>query len=181
MKMKKLSFTCLIATTLSICSCSDFLTETNYSGLSDDPVYYTEVGVEALVNSCYTPTRLWYGKEGGATLTELGTDLFLKGGDCKHPQFSMYNMDLNSQDPLLQVYWSKFYEAINYCNTALARLETAPLDEEVRIRRIGEVSFLLLPFEILFFCTLLVVLCSAVLSSNLCGHSPFGCLCAGYP
>ena len=142
MKMKKLSFTCLITTTLFICSCSDFLTETNYSGLSDDPVYYTAVGVEALVNSCYTPARLWYGKEGGATLTELGTDLFLKGGDCKHPQFSMYNMDLNSQDPLLQVYWSKFYEAINYCNTALARLETAPLSDEIRKRRIGEVSFL---------------------------------------
>lgn len=93
---------------LTFVSCRDFLTETNYSGLSDNPFYNSEVGVEALVNSCYTPTRLWYGKEGGATLTELGTDLFLKGGDCKHPQFSMYNMDLNSQDPLLQVYWSKF-------------------------------------------------------------------------
>lgn len=127
---------------LTFVSCRDFLTETNYSGLSDNPFYNSEVGVEALVNSCYTPTRLWYGKEGGATLTELGTDLFLKGGDCKHPQFSMYNMDLNSQDPLLQVYWSKFYEAINYCNTALERLKTAPLDEEVRKRHIGEVAFL---------------------------------------
>ena len=64
--------------TLFFTSCIDFLKETNYSGLSDEPFYDSEVGIEALVNSCYTPSRLWYGKEGGTSMTELGTDLFFK-------------------------------------------------------------------------------------------------------
>ena len=45
------------------------------------PVSYTHLDV-------YKRQRLWYGKEGGTSMTELGTDLFLKGGDCKHPQYS---------------------------------------------------------------------------------------------
>lgn len=140
--MKRISLTYILFTALFFISCSDFLKETNYSGLSDDPFYDSEVGIEALVNSCYTPSRLWYGKEGGASMTELGTDLFLKGGDCKHPQYSLYDLNLNSQDLLVQVYWAKFYEAVNYCNTALARLKDAPLKDDIRKRRIGEVSFL---------------------------------------
>lgn len=49
---------------------------------------------------------------------------------------------MNSQDLLVQVYWGKFYEAINYCNTALVRLESAPLRDDIRKRRMGEVYFL---------------------------------------
>ena len=86
--MKKYSLIYILLVTLFFTSCNDFLKETNYSGLSDEPFYDSEVGIEALVNSCYTPSRLWYGKEGGTSMTELGTDLFLKGGDCKHPQYS---------------------------------------------------------------------------------------------
>lgn len=123
-------------------SCSDFLEETNYSGLSEDPFYNTEVGIEALINSCYTPIRFWYGKEGGATLTELGTDLFVKGGDCHHPEYSLYDISLNAQSPVLQVYWDRFYAAINYCNTALARLDNSPLAEDIKTLRKGEVYFL---------------------------------------
>lgn len=137
---KNIIYALLIA--LFSSSCSDFLEETNYSGLSDDPFYSTEVGFEALVNSCYTPIRFWYGKEGGATLTELGTDLFIKGGDCHHPEYSLYNTSLNSQSPILQVYWDRFYAAINYCNTALSRLDAAPLKDNIKTLRKGEIHFL---------------------------------------
>ncbi|MEX2567777.1 MAG: hypothetical protein WD431_17655 [Cyclobacteriaceae bacterium] len=57
-------------------SCEDFLSEDNKTGLTADGYYATVVGIEALVNSCYTPMRFWYGKENGITLTETGTDIF---------------------------------------------------------------------------------------------------------
>lgn len=127
---------------LGLNSCKDYLEEVNPSGLTSDTFYATETGVESLVNSCYMPLRMWYGKEGGATLTELATDLFLKGGDCHHPEVADQNASFNSQDPLLEVYWSRFYAAVNYCNTAINKLPESPLAESTKKLRLGEVHFL---------------------------------------
>ena len=78
--MNKLYKWCLlscIAATLS--SCDDFLTEENPSGLTADTFYKTASGAEALINSCYTPLRFWYGQEYATSMTELGTDIFTRG------------------------------------------------------------------------------------------------------
>ena len=139
--MKKLHLFLLSILAFNLVSCE--LEEVNQSGLTADSFYVTDVGIESLVNSCYTPLRFWYGKEGGATMTELGTDLFLKGGDCKHPEMSSYDpINFNSQSPLIQVYWDRFYAAINYCNTAIKRIDASPLSASVKKLRLGEVQFL---------------------------------------
>ena len=81
--MNKLYKWCLLscmAATLS--SCNDFLTEENPSGLTADTFYKTESGAEALINSCYTPLRFWYGQEYATSMTELGTDIFTRGNGC---------------------------------------------------------------------------------------------------
>lgn len=140
--MKKILFSLLFFLALGLNSCKDYLEEVNPSGLTADTFYATETGVEALVNSCYMPLRMWYGKEGGATLTELGTDLFLKGGDCHHPEVADQNASFNSQDPLLDVYWSRFYAAVNYCNTAIVKIPASPLAEDTKKIRLGEVHYL---------------------------------------
>ncbi|WP_321480679.1 RagB/SusD family nutrient uptake outer membrane protein [uncultured Bacteroides sp.] len=122
--------------------CSDYLQETNKSGLTSE-LYSTESGMEALVNSCYTTMRYWYGKEGGLSLTELGTDLFIIGGDCKHPEYSLYNSSLNPSQALMKIYWERFYVGLNNCNTAIDWLENrSPLDEATTKIRLGEVKFL---------------------------------------
>lgn len=96
---------CLVLFSTVLVACNNYLEENNKSGITANPFYETEEGVEALVNSCYTPLRIWYGKEGGASLTELGTDLFVKGGDCKHPELALYdNVNFNGQTPILEVY-----------------------------------------------------------------------------
>lgn len=123
-------------------SCNDFLEETNKSGLTSE-LYTTESGMESLINSCYTTMRYWYGKEGGTSLTELGTDLFLIGGDCKHPEYSLYNNSLNPSQTLMKVYWERFYVGLNNCNTAIDLLEReSPLNEATTQLRLGEAKFL---------------------------------------
>lgn len=122
--------------------CSDYLEETNKSGFTSE-LYSTESGMEALVNSCYTTMRYWYGKEGGTSLTELGTDLFIIGGDCKHPEYSLYNNSLNPSQALMKIYWERFYVGLNNCNTAIDWLENrSPLSEATTKIRLGEVKFL---------------------------------------
>lgn len=141
--MKKISLILMAITVIGMVSCqNDFLEETNKSGLTADSFYKTETGIEALVNSTYTPLRFWYGKEGGATLSELATDLFIKGGDTHHPEIGEQNSSFDSQSPVVEVYWSRFYAAINYCNTAIQKIPESPLSEELKKRRLGEVHFL---------------------------------------
>lgn len=141
--MKKIFLILMAFTVIGMFSCqNDFLEETNKSGLTADSFYKTQTGIEALVNSTYTPLRFWYGKEGGATLSELATDLFIKGGDTHHPEIGEQNSSFNSQSPVIEVYWSRFYAAINYCNTAIQKIPESPLSEELKKKRLGEVHFL---------------------------------------
>jgi hypothetical protein len=142
MKNLFIIFFALFSITLFSCKKS-VLDEVNQSGITADPFYSTATGMEALVNTCYAPMRFWYGKEGGATLTELGTDLFVKGGDNKHPEIATYDpVNLNSQNPLMKVYWDRFYAAVNACNAAIARLDASPLTPAVKKLRNGEIHFL---------------------------------------
>ena len=142
--MKRIYSLLLILTLVGLSGCKkSFLEENNKSGITADPFYTTATGMESLVNACYTPTRFWFGKEGGTSLTELGTDLFLKGGDCHHPQYATYDpVNFNSQDACLKLYWEQFYAAVNNCNTAIARMDASPLSAELKKQRLGEVHFL---------------------------------------
>ena len=91
--MKKYSLIYILLVTLFFTSCNDFLKETNYSGLSDEPFYDSEVGIEALVNSCYTPSRLWYSKEGGTSFAGCFWCLLLLafGGNLGRDTFDYYS------------------------------------------------------------------------------------------
>ncbi|WP_221405791.1 RagB/SusD family nutrient uptake outer membrane protein [Moheibacter sediminis] len=123
-------------------SCEDYLEEKNISGLTADEYYATEEGMEALVNSCYTTMRFWYGKENGMALTEIGTDLFTRGSGMEVPAVAMYNSDLNGANTAVEFYWNRFYAALNTCNAAIGRLPDSPLAEDVKSIREGEARFL---------------------------------------
>ena len=141
--MKKINLIAFAILALGFMSCEkDFLEEENKSGLTASTFYNTETGIEALVNSTYTPMRFWYGKEGGATMTVLATDLFIKGGDTHHPSIGELNSSFDSQSPIIEVYWNRFYAAINWCNTAIVEIPNSPLNEEQKKIRLGEVHFL---------------------------------------
>ncbi len=53
------------ALTLGTTSCSDFLEEENKVGMTADLTYSTSAGNQGLVNSCYSYSRGWRGKEAG--------------------------------------------------------------------------------------------------------------------
>jgi len=123
-------------------SCEDYLSETNKSGLTEDPFFQTELGITAAVNASYSGTRLWYGKEFPTAFAETGTDLFLRGGDNKANQISDYTVDLNGAQANLKDYWANLYKALNTCNTALKLLPSPVLTEAMNKQYEGEVRFL---------------------------------------
>lgn len=141
--MKRLYKWCLlgcIAATLN--SCNDFLKEENPSGLTADTFYKTESGAEALINSCYTPLRFWYGQEYAVSMTELGTDIFTRGNGCAEAELSDYNSSLQGSSNAVTKEWERLYSALNTCNTAINRLPQSDLSSSVKEIRMGEAYFL---------------------------------------
>ena len=127
---------------LGTVSCSDFLDEDNKTGLTADGYYVTAEGIEALVNSCYTPMRFWYGKENGIALTETGTDIFTRGNGMENPPVALYNSDLSGANDPLNFYWTRLYSALNSTNAAVGRIPLSPISASLKQTRLAEVRFL---------------------------------------
>lgn len=132
-------FICFGAT---LVACNDFLEEKNPSGLTAETFYQTASGAEALVNSCYTPLRFWYGQEYAISMTEIGTDIFTRGNGCVEAELADYNSSLQGSSNAITMEWERLYSALNTCNTALNRLPASNLDEETKEVRMREVHFL---------------------------------------
>ena len=124
-------------------SCSDFLEETNNNTVTGDTFYKTAEGMESLVNACYAPTRIWYGKVIGHLLTEAGTDEMLYGNTAagSYP-FYDYNPNLQATNDGLFFVWKSFFKGINTCNIAINRIGESTLSPELKTKREGEARFL---------------------------------------
>jgi hypothetical protein len=139
--MKKL-YLYLTLATLCCTSCSNFLEEDNKSEVSlNSGIYDTEIGMESIVNSCYTTLRRWGGKTFGMSMGDSGTDIVADAG-CDYPAIANYTSALNGTDPVCESVYNDFYAAINYCNTALEHIPNVPVSDDLKSQREVEVRFL---------------------------------------
>lgn len=125
-------------------SCEKFLEEENRNSLTSDPYYTSQVGFESLVNTCYTPLRLWYGKEDAYNITETGTDLFTKAAGHTNTVLNDYdNTAFNGTNASLTNYWKYLYRAINSCNAAIGRADkVVGMSADQLSKRVAEVKYL---------------------------------------
>ena len=95
--MKKIYSMLFAAAAISFgaASCSDFLDEDNQTGETADLAYNTVSGIDGLIQSAYTYTHGWWGKEPSLGLAEMGSDLFYFGYDNK--QKSMLKYDISAE------------------------------------------------------------------------------------
>lgn len=108
-------------------SCDSFLEETNYSDVTSEGGYYdTQEGLDALVNACYTPLRLWAGREGAIGISETGTDIIAAGSGCVDNNIATYSQSLDGTNAACTFYFDRFYAAINWCNTAVFHAGRVP-------------------------------------------------------
>ena len=130
-------------------SCSDFLDEDNKTGEAADLAYNTVSGIDGLIQSAYTYTHGWWGKEPSLGLAEMGSDLFYFGYDNK--QKSMLKYDISAEalgsnvadNPCLDEYWEMFYAGVDVCNNALKYVpECSVIDDNKKAAYLGDAYFL---------------------------------------
>ncbi|MGI4872149.1 MAG: RagB/SusD family nutrient uptake outer membrane protein, partial [Janthinobacterium lividum] len=122
-------------------SCEKQLEEYNPSGLTADAVYSTPAGFESLVTAAYSYSRWWYGKEDGFSMSEMGTDLWLRGAGDVNPDLTDYTT-LQSSSRAVESMWGKLYTAVNVCNAGISRVGTSGLAAPQQAVREGELRFL---------------------------------------
>jgi len=97
-------------------SCSNFLDEEGYN--ADYTYYNTATGLDALVISCYQQTRWCVGSETQYAFEDMGTDLYMLGGDGSHRDaFGQFlSTGMTPQYGLLASFWNNNYKGIASCN-----------------------------------------------------------------
>ena len=130
-------------------SCSDFLDEENKTGETADLAYNTVSGIDGLIQSAYTYTHGWWGKEPSLGLAEMGSDLFYFGYDNKQKSLLKYDITAEAlgnnvaDNPCLDEYWEMFYAGVDVCNNALKYVPTCTVIDDIKkAAYLGDAYFL---------------------------------------
>ncbi|MBP8959246.1 MAG: RagB/SusD family nutrient uptake outer membrane protein [Bacteroidales bacterium] len=131
--LKYLSALFVVLMTANI-ACTDYLTEVNRTGSTEDIIYSTKSGLDGLLGASYSYLRGWYGKEAAYGLSECGTDLWLTGYDNRQKVLVDYSgitpevatSTKETMNACFDEYWELFYTAINTVNTGLKNVPLVP-------------------------------------------------------
>jgi starch-binding outer membrane protein, SusD/RagB family len=133
----------LVGLTLFSLSCSKFLDEKSYN--ADYTYYNTATGLEALVSASYQQTRWCVNSETQYALEDMGTDIFMLGGDGSHRDAygQFLSTGMTPQYGLTQSFWDNNYKGIASCNLGLQTMESNT-DMAANLKAIhkGELLFL---------------------------------------
>jgi starch-binding outer membrane protein, SusD/RagB family len=129
--------------TLFSISCSDFLDEEGYN--ADYTYYDNATGLESLVIASYQQTRWCVNSETQYAFEDMGTDLYMMGGDGSHRDaFGQFlSTAMTPQNGLISSFWNNNYKGIASCNLGLQTLaaNTDMVASTKSIRK-GELLFL---------------------------------------
>lgn len=111
-----------------VTGCESFLEEESYGSTTD--IFNEENGLKAFVNLSYTKINNLYGGDGQWPLmTELGTDIFLRGknqGDTGLTDY--YGLDANNGN--VSWLWNHCYKALANINMFMETIDTTPFADE---------------------------------------------------
>ncbi len=120
-----------------ISSCDDsFLEKQPLDKISETDVWNDEKLVEAFVNSCY---NVRHGFLVDYYMMPLTDEAFRRGRETYH---LINRGELTPVNNTALDHWSNFYGIITNCNIFFKNIGKAPIEESVKQRMIGEVTFL---------------------------------------
>lgn len=140
--MKNLLIILCAVVSMLAASCKKQLEEYNPHGLTPEAVYTTPEGFDGLVSAAYGYQRMWYGKEEGYNMSEMGTDLWMSAAGDISPDMSQYLPSFQSNNSLLNLEWTALYAGVNLCNAGISRIGKAGYKADMAKQREAELRFL---------------------------------------
>ncbi len=110
--------TLMLAGAITFSSCKKFIKEELVTTLTED-YYKTDVGLEDLVKSAYTPLQWYFTGEQSYCMLNFGTDEFREGDQFNNVRYNDYDANLNSNDAFVNGLWTNNYAGIRRCNQGI--------------------------------------------------------------
>lgn len=110
--------TLILAGAFTFSSCKKFIKEELVTTLTED-YYKTDVGLEDLVKSAYTPLQWYFTGEQSYCMLNFGTDEFREGDQFNNVRYNDYDANLNSNDAFVNGLWTNNYSGIRRCNQGI--------------------------------------------------------------
>lgn len=146
MKKHILTGAAAIALCLSMSSCDDFLTEDVRGSQNLDTYFADEEEVNSFIGGCYFEIAKddWWQIYNAWLQADLTTDDLWDGNTTQTDGYQdvTYFMPTAPLNGALSNFWGARYQGIYTCNTAIARIPGAAMDETLRARRVAEARFL---------------------------------------
>ncbi len=140
--MKK-SLYIILTIILVFASCENFLEEDPRSTATAIGQFSTEQGQLQLINACYVSLKIWYAKEEGYDMSDVGVDIWTYAEQIPDPDFFEFGSNRSSRKGRLAILWVEFYRGLNTCNTALEVIGGSDLfTEEEQATYLSEIHFL---------------------------------------
>jgi len=148
MKLNKIYImTAVLAASMSLSSCDDFLTE-DVRGTENLDTYYTTTDeVNKAIGGCYFQIASggdWWQVYNTWLMSDMTTDDLWDGNTTQEDgyQSTTHFMPDGQSQGILQNFWWTRYQGISNCNAAIQRIPSANIDENLKTLRIAEARFL---------------------------------------
>lgn len=102
-------------------SCSDFLSEKNYTSQSAEKYFSTANGYETLIYGCYSDLKNVYNSSDYALMGQIGTDMFTQYSPKYLNNMNQYISGYNSSEGTISTVWGNLYVMLKNVNAAIER------------------------------------------------------------
>lgn len=124
---------------LMLVSCSDYLTEDNKSGITNEEFYKTEVGFTTLMTASYNSLRTVYGST--PWLQCAGTDMYQRERGTGNRSIQEYEQ-LYATDSYVKTFYQNVYSGIQTVNMGLNYIDLPAVTDTKRATWKAELTFL---------------------------------------
>lgn len=135
-----------LAMGLTMTSCEDFLTEDVHGSQNLDTYFADQEEVNDFIGGCYFEIAKddWWQINNAWLQADMTTDDLWDGNTTQSDGYQdvTYFMPTAPQNGSLSNFWGARYQGIYTCNTAIARIPGAAMDETLRAQRVAEARFL---------------------------------------
>jgi len=152
-----------LASLILFAGCEDFLDKNLQGSLTQDSFPTSASDALLATNAVYSTTRNWNFNSGGFPILDVMSDDSHKGSNPNDqlPNVGPFdNFTFTTTADGLDRWWATLYEGIKRAHVVIEKVETIPMDEELKTRYIAEARFLrgLFYFDLVRACFLLPIL-----------------------
>jgi len=134
-----------LASLILFAGCEDFLDKNLQGSLTQDSFPTSASDALLATNAVYSTTRNWNFNSGGFPILDVMSDDSHKGSNPNDqlPNVGPFdNFTFTTTADGLDRWWATLYEGIKRAHVVIEKVETIPMDEELKTRYIAEARFL---------------------------------------